>query len=84
MRVPQQALIKLSGGLARKDVHHLEPSGHLVPRQVLATMLNERRLEVIAARGDTDEIRRALFDLVAQIRGEKPAGVPALRVVSNR
>lgn len=43
-----------------------------------------RRLEVIAARGDTDEIRRALFDLVAQIRGEKPAGVPALRVVSNR
>ncbi|MCA6296763.1 MAG: polysaccharide biosynthesis protein [Phenylobacterium sp.] len=43
-----------------------------------------RRLEAIAARGDTDEIRRALFDLVAQIRGEKPAGVPALRVVSNR
>ena len=33
-----------------------------------------RRLEAIAARGDTDEIRRALFDLVAQIRGEKPAG----------
>ena len=43
-----------------------------------------RRLEAIAARGDGDEIRRALFDLVAQIRGEKPAGVPALRVVSNR
>ena len=43
-----------------------------------------RRLEAIAARGDTEEIRRALFDLVAQIRGEKPAGVPALRVVSNR
>lgn len=43
-----------------------------------------RRLEAIAARGDSDEIRRALFDLVAQIRGEKPAGIPALRVVSNR
>ena len=43
-----------------------------------------RRLEAIAARGDSEEIRRALFDLVAQIRGEKPAGVPALRVVSNR
>lgn len=43
-----------------------------------------RRLEAIAARGDTQEIRNALFDLVAQIRGEKPAGLPALRVVSNR
>jgi len=43
-----------------------------------------RRLEAIAARGDTDEIRRALFALVAQIRGEKAAGAPALRVVSNR
>lgn len=43
-----------------------------------------RRLEAIAERGDSDEIRRALFDLVAQIRGEKPAGAPALRVVANR
>ena len=43
-----------------------------------------RRLEAIATRGDTDEIRRAIFDLVAQIRGEKPAVVPDLRVVSNR
>lgn len=43
-----------------------------------------RRLETIAARGDAQEIRNALFDLVAQIRGEKPAGIPALRVVSNR
>lgn len=43
-----------------------------------------RRLEGIAGRGDTDEIRRALFELVAQIRGEKPVGIPALRVVSNR
>ena len=43
-----------------------------------------RRLEAIATLGDTDEIRRAIFDLVAQIRGEKPAVVPDLRVVSNR
>lgn len=43
-----------------------------------------RRLEAIAERGDSDEIRRALFDLVAQIRGEKPADAPALRVVANR
>jgi O-antigen biosynthesis protein WbqV len=43
-----------------------------------------RRLEAIAMRGETDEIRRAIFDLVAQLRGEKPAGVPDLRVVSNR
>lgn len=43
-----------------------------------------RRLEAIAGRGDAQEIRNALFELVAQIRGEKPAGLPALRVVSNR
>jgi O-antigen biosynthesis protein WbqV len=42
-----------------------------------------RRLEAIATRGDTAEIRRAIFDLVAQIRGEKLAGAPDLRVVSN-
>lgn len=42
-----------------------------------------RRLEAIATRGDTEEIRRVIFDLVAQIRGEKPAGIPDLRVVSN-
>jgi len=29
-----------------------------------------------------DEVRSKLFDIVAQVRGEKPA-VPALRVVSS-
>ena len=33
--------------------------------------------------GDVEDVRRALFDLVAQIRGEKPGAAPALRVVAN-
>jgi O-antigen biosynthesis protein WbqV len=40
-------------------------------------------LEGLADRGDVDDVRRALFDLVAQIRGEKPGAAPALRVVAN-
>lgn len=39
-------------------------------------------LEALAEGGDIGEVRTKLFDIVAQIRGEKPA-VPALRVVSN-
>jgi len=39
-------------------------------------------LEALAEKGQMDEVRAKLFDIVAQIRGEKPA-VPALRVVSN-
>jgi O-antigen biosynthesis protein WbqV len=41
-------------------------------------------LERLAEAGEVDEVRRALFDLVAQIRGEKPGAAPALRVVANR
>ena len=41
-----------------------------------------RDLETLAERGDVDEVRSKLFDIVAQVRGEKPP-VPALRVVSN-
>jgi O-antigen biosynthesis protein WbqV len=41
-------------------------------------------LEALAEAGDVAEVRRALFDLVAQIRGEKPSGAPTLRVVANR
>ena len=33
--------------------------------------------------GDADDVRRTLFDLVAQVRGEKPAGAPNLRVISG-
>lgn len=40
-------------------------------------------LEGLAEKGDVEEVRRALFDLVGQIRGERPGGAPALRVVAN-
>ena len=40
-------------------------------------------LEVLADRGDVDGVRRALFELVAQIRGERPGAAPTLRVVAN-
>ncbi|HEY3947651.1 nucleoside-diphosphate sugar epimerase/dehydratase [Phenylobacterium sp.] len=40
-------------------------------------------LEVLASAGEDAELRRALFDLVAQIRGEqRTAGTPNLRVVA--
>jgi O-antigen biosynthesis protein WbqV len=41
-------------------------------------------LEGLANRAGVDEVRRALFDLVAQIRGEKPGAAPNLRVVAGR
>jgi O-antigen biosynthesis protein WbqV len=40
-------------------------------------------LETLADLGDVDAVRRALFDLVAQIRGERPGAAPNLRVVAN-
>jgi O-antigen biosynthesis protein WbqV len=40
-------------------------------------------VETLAERGDVDDVRRALFDLVAQIRGERPGAAPNLRVVAN-
>jgi O-antigen biosynthesis protein WbqV len=40
-------------------------------------------IEILAERGDVAAVRRALFDLVAQIRGERPGAAPALRVVAN-
>jgi O-antigen biosynthesis protein WbqV len=48
--------------------------------RITANHLHE--LETLAERGDVDEVRSKLFDIVAQVRGEKPA-VPALRVVSS-
>ncbi|RAK52564.1 polysaccharide biosynthesis protein [Phenylobacterium deserti] len=41
-------------------------------------------LQAHAERGEVAEVRRALFDLVAQIRGEKPGAAPHLRVVAGR
>ncbi|TAJ70664.1 MAG: polysaccharide biosynthesis protein [Phenylobacterium sp.] len=40
-------------------------------------------LAAVVATGDVDDVRRALFDLVAQVRGEKPGAAPALRVVAG-
>ncbi len=41
-------------------------------------------LESLASRGHMEEVRRALFDLVGQIRGEMPGATPNLRVVAIR
>ncbi|MFN3511427.1 MAG: polysaccharide biosynthesis protein [Phenylobacterium sp.] len=40
-------------------------------------------LEALAQRGEVDAVRAGLFDLVAQIRGEKPTPAPNLRVVAG-
>jgi O-antigen biosynthesis protein WbqV len=40
-------------------------------------------LEALAEGGDEGTVRRAIFDLVAQIRGEKPGLAPNLRVVAG-
>lgn len=40
-------------------------------------------LETLAEKGEVEDVRRALFDIVAQIRGEKPGAAPNLRVVAN-
>ncbi|MBL8772686.1 MAG: polysaccharide biosynthesis protein [Phenylobacterium sp.] len=40
-------------------------------------------LAQVARDGDTEAVRRALFDLVAQVRGEAPAAPPSLRVVKG-
>jgi O-antigen biosynthesis protein WbqV len=41
------------------------------------------RLEVLAQAGQDGDVRRALFDLIAQIRGQKPGSAPNLRVVAG-
>jgi O-antigen biosynthesis protein WbqV len=41
------------------------------------------RLETLASAGEDGELRAAIFDLVAQIRGDRPSGAPTLRVVAN-
>jgi O-antigen biosynthesis protein WbqV len=41
-------------------------------------------LEGLAEKGEMEAVRRALFDLVGQIRGERTTVQPALRVVANR
>ncbi|MBW8812481.1 MAG: polysaccharide biosynthesis protein [Caulobacterales bacterium] len=51
-----------------------------------AVRVTPRHLEDLAAVvqvGDIEAVRGALFDLVAQVRGEKPVGPPNLRVVAG-
>ena len=40
-------------------------------------------LGAMAERGDVEGVRRGLFELVAEIRGQRLAGAPNLRVVAN-
>lgn len=40
-------------------------------------------LAAVVDTGSDDEVRRALFDLVGQVRGEKPGAAPALRIVTS-
>ncbi|MET0272989.1 MAG: nucleoside-diphosphate sugar epimerase/dehydratase [Phenylobacterium sp.] len=40
-------------------------------------------IAALAEDGEIDEMRRALFDLVGQIRGERPGAAPTLRVVAG-
>ncbi len=49
--------------------------------RVLPSQLAE--LEALADQGNVDAVRRALFDLVGQIRGEHKGSAPNLRVVAN-
>lgn len=51
-----------------------------------ALRITPAHLEALAAiveTGEVDEVRRALFDLVAQVRGEKPGVAPSLRVIAG-
>ncbi len=51
-----------------------------------ALRITPGHLEALASTveaGDLEEVRRALFDLVGQVRGEKPSVAPALRIVAG-
>jgi O-antigen biosynthesis protein WbqV len=43
-----------------------------------------QELEALAEAGDAEAVRRTVFDLVAQIRGERAGAAPNLRVVAGR
>ena len=40
-------------------------------------------LEALAEQADSEGVRTALFDLVGQIRGQRPGGAPKLKVVAG-
>ena len=51
-----------------------------------ALRITPGHLEALASTveaGDLEEVRRALFDLVGQVRGEKPSAAPTLRIVAG-
>jgi O-antigen biosynthesis protein WbqV len=52
------------------------------PSALRITADHVEHLEGLAEAGDSEAVRRAVFDLVAQIRGEKPGSAPNLRVVA--
>jgi O-antigen biosynthesis protein WbqV len=54
------------------------------PSALRVTPKHLLELEAMAGRGHVEDVRRALFGLVAQIRGEKIGAAPALRVVATR
>jgi O-antigen biosynthesis protein WbqV len=52
------------------------------PSSLRITATHLADLENLAEGGDAEAVRRAVFDLVAQIRGERPGAAPTLRVVA--
>jgi O-antigen biosynthesis protein WbqV len=86
-------MIALSGRTPGKDIE-IEITGLRPGEKLTEALLDETErslpcahkvIEVLAQRGDVDAVRRSLFELVAQIRGERErvAGAPNLRVVAN-
>jgi O-antigen biosynthesis protein WbqV len=53
------------------------------PSRLRITPAHLKELETLAEAGDQDAVRRAVFDLVARIRGEKADAAPNLRVVAG-
>jgi O-antigen biosynthesis protein WbqV len=53
------------------------------PSRLRITAAHLEELEALAEAGDQDAVRRAVFDLVARIRGEKAGAPPNLRVVAG-
>lgn len=51
---------------------------------VRITPVQLANIQAVAEQGDLDEVRRTLFALVGQIRGEPPGAAPTLRVVASR
>ncbi|MCW5760746.1 MAG: hypothetical protein KIS90_13335, partial [Phenylobacterium sp.] len=80
-------LLKLTEALLDETETSL-PAAHKVLEVITNSALRMtpghlEELAQVARDGDVEAVRRALFDLVAQVRGEKPAAPPSLRVVTG-